>query len=284
MGTNTYGYVFDPIGNRITTTNNADILSYTANSLNQYTAISNAIPMQPVYDDDGNMTATGDGWHYEWNGENRLVLASNETTLVSYAYDHQRRMVWKSVASLNMTPAKSINYLWDGYNIITETILDGSTTTNTTYNIWGLGLDGTLQRAGGVGGLLVVLNDFGAYAPAWDANCNVTEYVSAEGTIVAHREYDLFGGTVVATGNTDEFTHWFSTKPWCPDTGLSEYQFRKYCPVLGRWMSRDPMDEIGGANVYEGFFNDPVSMIDPLGENAVALYCGKENFGVCPLN
>jgi hypothetical protein len=41
MGTNAYGYVFDPIGNRIVSTNNADVTSYAANELNQYTAIAN---------------------------------------------------------------------------------------------------------------------------------------------------------------------------------------------------------------------------------------------------
>ena len=39
MGTNAYGYVFDPIGNRIVSTNNADGTAYAANELNQYTNI-----------------------------------------------------------------------------------------------------------------------------------------------------------------------------------------------------------------------------------------------------
>ena len=34
MGTNAYGYVFDPIGNRIVSTNNAEVSTYTANGLN----------------------------------------------------------------------------------------------------------------------------------------------------------------------------------------------------------------------------------------------------------
>ena len=35
MGTNTYGYAYDPIGNRLAATNNAEVLSYIANELNQ---------------------------------------------------------------------------------------------------------------------------------------------------------------------------------------------------------------------------------------------------------
>ncbi len=52
-------------------------------------AISEACP----YDADGNMAADGRGWRYFWNGENRMVCASNDEAVVTYAYDHRGRMV-----------------------------------------------------------------------------------------------------------------------------------------------------------------------------------------------
>jgi YD repeat-containing protein len=233
MGTNTYGYVFDPIGNRITATNNAEVASYTSNGLNQYTNIVNAVVALPTYDDDGNMTSSGDGWHYVWNGENRLILASNETALLSYAYDHQGRMVWKKVShgggeAQSWEEGKAVSYLWDNYNIIAETSEENEIS-NTTYNIWGLDINGTLQGAGGVGGLLAVVKDNATvYFTCYDGNGNITEYVSINGTITAHREYDPFGGTVFASVDANAFTHWFSTKPWCSLMAHSEYQYRKY--------------------------------------------------------
>ena len=57
-------------------------------------------PEQFTYDADGNMTSDG-RFRYFWNGENRLVMASNDTTIVTYAYDHRGRMVssiWTSRA------------------------------------------------------------------------------------------------------------------------------------------------------------------------------------------
>jgi hypothetical protein len=39
MGTNTYGYAYDPIGNRLAATNNAVATAYLANELNQYTNV-----------------------------------------------------------------------------------------------------------------------------------------------------------------------------------------------------------------------------------------------------
>lgn len=264
MGTNTYGYVFDPIGNRIVSTNNAEIAFYIANGLNQYSAISNAISALPAYDDDGNMTAMGDGWHYMWNGENRLVLVSNDMYVVSFSYDHQGRMWLKTVACSRMTPVKSIRHHWDGYNIIAETITTDSAT-NTTYNIWGIDLTGTLQGADGVGGLLSVMRDGIANYPAFDANGNITEYASFGGTISAHRAYSQFGDTIVVKGDADSFSHWFSTKPWCSVIELNEYQYRRYSPVLGRWLSRDPLAEIFPRECYRFVDNSPVDKYDLFG-------------------
>jgi RHS repeat-associated protein len=135
------------------------------------------------------------------------------------------------------------------------------------YNVWGLDLSGSLQGAGGVGGLLAVTvaggDDPGHYVAAYDANGNVTDYVDATGAIVAHREYGPFGETTALSGPMQNaFTHWWSTKPWDPITGFSEYQFRMYSPEMGRWLSRDPIGELGGLNVNSFALNDPVCLLD----------------------
>ena len=159
----------------------------------------------------------------------------------------------RDAESQSETPEKAIAYAWDDYNIIRESVTDQSAITNQQSQIicvWGLDLDGTMQGAGGVGGLLAVVKSSATYYPAYDANGNITEYVAADGTIAAHREYDPFGNTVVATGDAANFTHWFSTKPWCGVTGLSEYQYRKYSSVLGRWMSRAPLGDVLNIYIY----------------------------------
>ena len=50
VGTDSYGYAYDSIGNRLWSVANAVTNSYTANSLNQYTAVSAGA--NPVYDAD----------------------------------------------------------------------------------------------------------------------------------------------------------------------------------------------------------------------------------------
>jgi len=254
MCTNSYGYAYDPIGNRLAATNNDEVLTYLANALNQYTNIADGLTLTPVYDLDGNMT-NYNGWTFAWSGENRLILASNAQHLVTYAYDYQGRMVWKQV-STNAVVLSTRTLLWDGYNII-QSLTHTQTHTLTNSYLWGLDLSGTLQGlpaatgaaqagAGGVGGLLAEVQDGSPYFAAFDANGNVTEYLSTNGAIAAHYEYSPFGEIVVQSGDlADAFTHRFSTKPWCSVTGLSEYEFRKYSPGVGRWLSRDPIGEEG---------------------------------------
>ena len=213
---------------------------------------------------------------YTWNDENRMVSASNAEVVVTYAYDHKGRMIRKTISRGDAEP-QTVTYIWDGWNIIRETHASGLVS-NVTYNLWGLDLDGTPQGAGGVGGLLAVIRDGETYIPTYDANGNISEYIdSSDGSIAAHYDYSPFGETLVASGPlASTFTHRFSTKPWCPVTGFCEYQMRKYRPDIGRWMSRDPMGEEGGLNLYAACDNDIVLYCDVIGlYRWIAIYYSK---------
>jgi len=71
------------------------------------------------------------------------------------------------------------------------------------------------------------------------------------GAISAHYEYDPFGRLVCKEGSyADENEYRFSTKRYCSKWGLYDYGYRHYSPDLGRWMSRDPIGEQDGPNIY----------------------------------
>jgi len=304
MGTNSYGYVYDPIGdqksakpkaepqgdrdfeavrqrgarsgiprrsgncNRLTAAANIATNVYASNPLNQYTNIAGGSVYSPAYDADGNMLTNG-VWAFVWDGENRLVSAcSNGVLLVSNAYDHRSRRIRKEVSVWDPQLAayrsqSTASFLWDNWNIIRETVAIGNTQSAVTnYYTWGVDLSGSLQGAGGVGGLLsVTTTDTNSgtstnYYPCYDANGNVTAYLDAGGSVVAGFEYDAFGATVAASGPLgDAFTHRFSTKPFDAETGSSYYGYRHYGPEWGGWFSRDPIEEQGGLNLY-GFVNN----------------------------
>ena len=82
-------------------------------------------------------------------------------------------------------------------------------------------------------------------------NGNLSDYINASGTVVAHREYDAFGNTIGATGSmVNDFNFWFSTKYLDQETGLYYYGYRYYSPTLGRWLSRDPLGDSAFLSQY----------------------------------
>ena len=298
IGTNDYGYAYDAIGNRVWSAVNTLTNSYTANRLNQYTAVTP--PIAVAYDADGNMTYLGE-WYHTWDAENRLTgsqpagFATNGAVRLKYQYNHRNLRIAKITERLSGRGAdypfnplqpgtwdaiETRRYVWDGYNITAEIVIDEvAPSTNVTYYTWGLDLSGTLQGAGGVGGLLAVTtadlaqpNSLTTYYPSYDANGNITEYVDAYGNIRAHYEYSPFGETIAQSGDlADTFTHRFSTKPFDAETSLVMYQLRPYAPGLGRWMSRDPIGERGGRNLYGFVENDSANRWDSFGLSSFTL-------------
>ncbi len=275
MGTNDYSYLFDQIGNRIEASEAGDEWSYIANPLNQYAAITNnSTPIAVAHDDDGNMTRaplTSYGGpllasDLGWNGENRMTTATNAAMVASYTYDYMGRRIQKVVAGVGDPGSTVTNtFTYDGWNLISESSVFGLQSSVSHY-IWGLDLSGAMQGAGGIGGLLCVIENGVPYYPATDANGNITDYVDANGTVVAHREFDPFGNTIVAAGpKVNDFRFWFSSKYLDQETGLYYYGYRHYSPELGRWPSRDPAGEGSSLSLYLFTDNQAVSRIDSLG-------------------
>jgi RHS repeat-associated protein len=135
-----------------------------------------------------------------------------------------------------------------------------------TY-VWGLDLSGTEQGAGGLGGLLMFTHHGSPVAThfsAYDGNGNGVVLVSAsDGSPTARYEYGPFGEPIRVTGPAAALNPFrFSTKRVDPTTDLLLYEYRPYRPTLGRWLSRDPLDEQGGYNLYAFVLNESVNEFD----------------------
>ena len=79
-------------------------------------------------------------------------------------------------------------------------------------------------------------------------------------------EYGPFGELIRATGEKkDAFNFRFSTKYEDTETRLLYYGYRYYNAEAGRWLNRDPLGEIGGANVYVIVKNNVINFYDVLG-------------------
>ncbi len=57
-------------------------------------------------------------------------------------------------------------------------------------------------------------------------------------------------GVVAARRNGDENPFRFSSEYHDDETSFVYYNYRYYSPALGRWLSRDPIEEEGGVNLY----------------------------------
>jgi len=54
--------------------------------------------------------------------------------------------------------------------------------------------------------------------------------------------------------------------------GVPYYGYRYYNPGLGRWISRDPIGERGGLNLYMALYNNAMDLVDGLGKETIPWY------------
>jgi RHS repeat-associated protein len=85
----------------------------------------------------------------------------------------------------------------------------------------------------------------------------------ATGTVLGTLRTDPFGFTESATGAspTFGFARLLSHAP----SGLDLSRTRAYDPFTARWLSRDPIGEAGGVNLYQYVGNNPVNLTDQSG-------------------
>ena len=272
LGNDNYAYNFDNIGNRITAEELADEIAYSANNLNQYTAIekSSGTPFEPTFDDDGNQltvqTATG-VWNVTYNAENRPITFTKDTTVIECKYDAQGRRFEKKVTT-NGTVIFWQRYTYKGYlqiasfdvSIVNETeVLSLATTT-----YWDP-TEPTATRP-------LAFTDYTVAPPATyfythDLTKNVCEILSRDGSAVSITttyDYTPFGA-VTASNSATSNTFMFSSEVLDPETNLVYYNYRHYNPNDGRWISRDPIAEQGGWNLYAMVKNNCVAYYDKKG-------------------
>ena len=197
---------------------------------------------------------------------------------VSFGYDDLGRRIWQQAEGRVAGVWKSVQtrlFLFNGWNLVAEfdaaSPSAGSARQLVQSYLWGLDLSGSMQRAGGVGGLLAMTDHrpsgSGSHAYAYDGNGNVVALISlSTGTITARYDYDPFGPSLGISGPASAQNSFrFSTKYTDAFTGLVYYGYRFYEPKSGRWLSRDPLGETGGVNLYGFVGNDAANEIDVLG-------------------
>jgi RHS repeat-associated protein len=102
--------------------------------------------------------------------------------------------------------------------------------------------------------------------PVSDGLGSVTVVIDqATGQPVARFDFGPFGEPLGESGETWVCPFRWQTKWYDAESQQYYFGYRYYDPRLGRWLSRDPIRESGGFNLYAYCGNDPVNRHDPLG-------------------
>jgi RHS repeat-associated protein len=285
------GYTYDAAWNLAYRTNLFNTAAYAVDGLNELTNLSAFGECH--YDENGNLDTQSVGCcatTYYYDGENQLVSAESPDWSREYYYDGKlrlRRQVNYVMEENDMTPVGEIHFIYDGMRVIQER--DENNTPIVSYT-WGTDLSGSLEGAGGIGGLLA--RSHGYSAGNWstnrfyhaDGNGNISCLLDSDQSLAASYVYDGFGNTIGTSGTwASQNGYRFSSKRIDAQTGLYYYGYRFYAPYLQRWLNRDPINEIGHRllrkepingsvpyrseelSLYEFVINNPISMSDPLG-------------------
>ena len=250
MGNDSYGYSYDSIGNRKSSSEGALTQFYLTNELNQYLSITNTPLLQEptfLYDRDGNLTNDSQRVFY-WDGENRLIAVedlpetSSPRIKLSFSYDSQGRRIKKQVSEwgtllATWMPVEMITFIYDGSNMISETSKDFSTMQSTKrYFAWGVG-SGLLAQ------ITLGPTTTNCYFSVGDANGNITDYVDASGGVVAHYDFDPYGNMRSETSLVvDKFRFCFASGYLDQETGLYLRGNNYYSPRMGRCIKRNSPD------------------------------------------
>ena len=174
----------------------------------------------------------------------------------------------------SQVPQATNRFLWDDKVLLT--LVFGNDQLEQSYlRGLGLGLGGSMQGVGGVGGLLAIGDltignlQSQTHLDAFDGNGNgnVSAHMNADtGTESARYEYDPFGNTLRATGPAARANSLRFSSQFADDvTSRVKYLYRDYDAGKGRWPNRDPIEELGGLNLYGMVGNNPLNRIDAFG-------------------
>ena len=197
------------------------------------------------YDANGN--TLGDGVRtMTWDAKNRLKTVTKDGTTWKWDYDFMDRRVREYTNNV-----LSKVFVWSGPEIVQER--DAGNAITRTHCFGGFS-DGPVPASGT------------KYQALADHLGNIREVLDVAGNVAARYDYTPYQGPVkVGTSTVNPTFLTIGGYYHHEGSGLELALFRAYDPATGRWLSRDPIEEDGGINLYGYVRNGPINGIDPLG-------------------
>ncbi len=224
-----------------------DYSNNTTNKTYQIVVTNNAVAKTLGYDLNGNLTNEVSATQtntYEWDAADRMVARTSGTNRSEFTYDGMSRCV-RIVEKTNGVVDSDKRFVWCSLQRCEERDSSGATVTKRFF--------GRGEQING-----------GNYYFSVDHLRSVREMSDSSGVVRAKYEYDPYGRRTKLTGDLEadfDFTGYYVHLP----TGLCLAPLRSYDPDLARWLSQDPIKEIGGLNLYGYVRNNPINLVDPAG-------------------
>jgi RHS repeat-associated protein len=244
----TESYTFDPVGNRLSS---LGVSPYSYNSSNELTAQNGVMY---TYDSNGNTLTKVDSTgttNYTWDFENRLtsVVLPGTGGTDTFKYDPLGRRVQKSFTQNSSTT--TTNYIYDGGDTIQET--DQNANVLARYS-----------RTANIDELLAELRSATTSFYEQDGLGSVTSLSTTAGALADAYTFDSFGKQTASSGSlVNPFR--LTGREFDSEANLYFYRARYYDPVLGRFLSEDPIHFRGGIDFYTYVKNRPILLRDPSG-------------------
>jgi RHS repeat-associated protein len=206
-----------------------------------------------AHDEDGNLTTiledTGSGpvaiRNYVWDSRNRMIAWGNGTNIAgSFIYDSAGHRLAEKDGGGNIVKY----WIWEGPTLLGE--YDGAKTLSIRHYPEGY------ERVSGT--------NAGDYFYTRDHLGSVRDVVNASNTVTASFAYDPFGRRYQTHG-TETVDFGYTGHYYHQPTGLWLSHFRAYDSNMGRWISRDPMEDDDGLNLYAYVSSDPANWTDSTG-------------------
>jgi RHS repeat-associated protein len=197
----------------------------------------------PTHDTEGNVLTDGTRT-YTWDAKNRMASVAQLADAWAFTFDGGSRRVKET-----KNGALVREWVWSGKTRLEERLADG-----TKHRFWYGGIEIVNASNQQTGKRLVLKDHLGS------ARLVVN---GATGGVLASYDYSPWGKRAKISG-TEEWSTGYTGHGW-HESGMSLAVYRPYDPDTGRWLSRDPIEEEGGLNLYGYVGNGPVMEIDPLG-------------------
>jgi RHS repeat-associated protein len=216
----------------------------------------NKIAQAPYqYDANGNVIED-ETRTYQWDAENRLIgigYKAEPQKRTEFRYDGHNRRV--AIIETSGTTQTETRYTWCGNRICQAR--DGNDQPIRYYFA-----EGSFRPTGER-----VTGERSLYAR--DHLGSVRDILDQTGNVQASYDYDPYGKLISAPGSVPEFG--YAGMQYHAPSELYLTKYRAYDPHTGRWLSRDPIGEKGGINLYGYVGGNPVTWTDPSGLFAQAI-------------